>query len=88
MARELTYVEPLMVKLEPQLKKRLKKRAVEEGTDMSKMVRALIVKELDRLEYEERKRHRHGSTVVDGMAGRGTSGMTTDEIMALTRGED
>ncbi|MFI4984448.1 MAG: AbrB/MazE/SpoVT family DNA-binding domain-containing protein [Solirubrobacterales bacterium] len=35
-----------------------------------------------------RARTRKGKEVVERMIGRGTVKMTTDEIMALTRGED
>jgi AbrB family looped-hinge helix DNA binding protein len=35
-----------------------------------------------------RARTSHGKEVVERMVGRGTVRMTTDEIMALTRGDD
>lgn len=87
MARDLRYEEPLMVKLEPELKKRLKVEAATSGTDMSKMVRAMIVAELDRREQERRLDGDRGARLIEHMRGRATGGMTTDEIMALTRGE-
>lgn len=87
MPKELRYEEPLMVKLEPELKRRLKIEAARSGTDMSKMVREAIVEILDRRESERRKEEGRGRRLVEHMTGRATSGMTTDEIMALTRGE-
>ena len=77
-----------MVKLEPELKRRLKIEAARSDTDMSKMVRTMIVAELDRREAERRKEEGRGRRLVEHMTGRATSGMTTDEIMALTRAED
>jgi hypothetical protein len=89
MARELRYDEPLMVKLEPELKRWLKVEAAASGTDMSKMIRALIVAERERRERAPaHERARRGRRLVEHMTGRATGGMTTDEIMALTRGED
>jgi hypothetical protein len=88
MARELRHDEPLMVKLEPELKRWLKVEAAASGTDMSKMIRALIVAERDRRERLRAKGQGRGRRLVEHMTGRATSGMTTDEIMALTRGEN
>jgi len=34
-----------------------------------------------------RNRHGRGRSIVEHLRGKATSGMTTDEIMALTRGE-
>lgn len=87
MAREMRYEEPLMVKLEPELKKRLKIEAATTGTDMSKMVRAMIVADLDRRERARGQDLERGRRLIEHMRGRATGGMTTDEIMALTRGE-
>jgi hypothetical protein len=88
LARELRYEKPLMVKLEPDLKRWLKVEAAASGTDMSKMIRALILAERDRRERERQKQEGRGRRLVEHMTGRATSGMTTDEIMALTRAED
>jgi hypothetical protein len=88
MARELRYDEPLMVKLEPELKRWLKVEAAASGTDMSKMIRALIVAERERRERAPAEERARGRRLVEHMTGRATGGMTTDEIMALTRGED
>jgi hypothetical protein len=87
-SRRPRYEDPLMVKLEPELKHRLKIEAARSKTDMSKMVRAMIAADLDRRERERRKEEGRGRRLVEHMTGRATSGMTTDEIMALTRGED
>jgi plasmid stability protein len=54
MSREMRYNEPLMVKLEPTLKRRLKIEAARSGTDMSKMVREMILRELESLERQRR----------------------------------
>ncbi len=88
MARELQYHDPLMVKLEPELKKRFKVEAARSGTDMSKIVRDLIAEFLARRERERRKQEGRGRRLIEHMTGRATSDMTTDEIMALTRGEE
>jgi len=48
--RELQFEQPLMVKLTPQLKRRLKIEAVRQNTDMSKMVRQAIEEHLDKIE--------------------------------------
>jgi predicted transcriptional regulator len=87
MTRELRYDQPLMVKLEPDLKRRLKIEAAASGTDMSKMVREMIANELDRRERERRRDEGRGKRLVEHMRARATGKMTTDEIMALTRGE-
>ena len=86
MARDVAF-EPLMVKLEPDLKRRLKLAAVEHGTDMSKMVRRAIVEHLDHLDRRRRADETRGRRLVEHMRGRGTVQLSTDEITALTRGE-
>ena len=87
MTRESRYEEPLVVKLEPELKRWLKVEAAASGTDMSKMIRALIIAERDRRERELREQPGRGARMIERMRGRATGGMTTDEIMAFTRGE-
>ena len=87
MTRELVYETPLMVKLDPQLKRRLKLAAVEYGTDMSKLVREAIAAHLDELDRQRRADDTRGRRLVEHMQGRGTVQLSTDEIMALTRGE-
>jgi predicted transcriptional regulator len=54
--RELVLEEPLMVKVEPALKRRLKIEAARMGTDMSKMVRQAIMEHLDRIERRRTSR--------------------------------
>jgi predicted DNA-binding protein len=85
--RGLAYEEPLMVKLPSELKERLKVEAARSRSDMSKIVRDLITDYVKRMEDERRKEEGRGRLLVEHMTGRATSGMTTDEIMALTRGE-
>jgi predicted transcriptional regulator len=87
MTRPLQYAEPLMVKLEPELKERLKIEAARSRTTMSSMVRELLVSDLDRRDRERSRQEGRGARLIEHMRGRATGGMTTDEIMALTRGE-
>jgi plasmid stability protein len=87
MSRDPRYNEPLMVKLEPALKRRLKIEAARNGTDMSKMVREMILRELESLERQRRAEEGRGRAVVEHMRGRATAALSTDEILALTRGE-
>jgi predicted DNA-binding protein len=82
-ADRTAYNELLMVKLPRALKRRLKRAAADRKTDMSKLTREAIEEHLERLERESR-----GKRIVERLRGSGTSGLTTDEIMALTRGED
>lgn len=88
MPKKMVFEEPLMVKLEPELKRWLKIEAAASGTDMSKLIRELLHAERDRRERELRRQEGRGRRLVEHMTGRATSGMTTDEIMALTRAED
>ena len=80
--KKLTYETPIMVKLEPAEKRRLKVQVAREGTDISKLVRRLLREYLDRAEHDA-----PGDRVVERMANTATTGLTTDEIMALTRVE-
>ncbi len=83
MASRAEHAELLMVKLSPKLKRRLKRAAAAQRTDMSKLTREAIEEHLDRLDRMSR-----GERLVERLRGTGTSGMTSDEIMALTRGDD
>jgi predicted transcriptional regulator len=86
MARELVLDTPLMVKLDPMLKRRLKAAAAERRTDMSKLTREAIARYLDELDRQPTP----GGELpewIERMTGTATSGLTTDEIMQLTRGE-
>jgi predicted transcriptional regulator len=82
MARRAAYDELLMVKLPPTLKSRLKRAAAASRTDMSKLTREAIEEHLERLERGERV-HR----MIENARGSADAGLSTDEIMALTRGE-
>ena len=86
MPRQLVLETPLMVKLDKRLKERLKAAAADHHTDMSKIAREAITGYLDEL---DRKRRKEGEVAdwIERMSGAATVRMTTDEIMALTRGE-
>ena len=81
--RQLKYDDPLMVKLEPELKRRFKIQATREGSDMSKVARRLVREYVEKTEGVDAPADR----AVLRMANTATTGLTTDEIMALTRGE-
>jgi hypothetical protein len=81
--RKVTYDKPIMVKLEAAEKRRLKVQVAREGTDVSKLVRRLVHEYLERAENDAA----HADRAVAGMANTATTGLTTDEIMALTRGD-
>jgi predicted transcriptional regulator len=85
MSRELSYDEPLLVKLEIALKRRLKMEAARTGTDMSKITRQALVEYLDRSERRRKRTEGQGGDLVERMRGRATSQLSTEEIMALTR---
>ncbi len=74
--------EHFIVRLDADLKKRLKVRAALSHTDMSKIAREAIANHLRALERADR-----GRQIVQELSGRAGPGMSTDEIMALTRGE-
>lgn len=38
--------------------------------------------------HERERRYQQALTLIDQLTGKATSGYTTDEIMAMTRGED
>ena len=86
MPRELVLEKPLMIKLDRALKERLKAAAAEHDTDMSKIAREAIARHLDALERQRREPGRVADW-IEQMSGTATVKMTTDEIMALTRGE-
>ena len=75
----------LLVKLDPALKQRLRREAVRQRSTMSRLTRRVLSDYLDGAERAA------SSETFDEWAkrvtGSATSGMTTDEIMALTRGE-
>jgi predicted transcriptional regulator len=86
MPRELVLDTPLMVKLDPTLKRRLKAAAAQRQTDMSKLTREAIARYLDELDRQPTRRGELPEW-IQRMTGTATSGLTTDEIMQLTRGE-
>ena len=83
MPRTAIHEQLLMVKLSPALKQRLKRAAAKHHTDMSKLTREAIVEHLERLDQTQR-----AEAMIRRMTGSATTQMTTDEIMALTRGEE
>ena len=83
MTRQAAYEQLLIVKVPATLKRRLARAAAARHTDMSKLTREAIEEHLNWLERLSR-----GERLVERLRGSGTSGMTTDEIMALTRGDD
>jgi predicted transcriptional regulator len=48
--RELVHEEPLMVRMDPGLKRRLKITAAQQGTDMNRMARTAISEYLDKID--------------------------------------
>jgi predicted transcriptional regulator len=83
MTRQAAYEQLLMVKVPTTLKRRLARAAAARHTDMSKLTREAIEEHLSWIERQGR-----ADAMIERMTGSGTSGMTTDEIMALTRGDD
>ena len=83
MARQAAYEQLLMVKVPATLKRRLARAAAAHHTDMSKLTREAIEEHLERLD-----RTGKAEAMIRRMTGSATTHMTTDEIMALTRGED
>lgn len=51
--RPLTYYKPLMVKLEPSLKRKLRQAAADYETDMSKITRIALIEYLKNLPPRE-----------------------------------
>ena len=56
MPRTAIHEQLLMVKLSPALKRRLKRAAAKQHTDMSKLTREAIVEHLERLDQTARAR--------------------------------
>jgi predicted transcriptional regulator len=74
--------ESLLIKIDPRLKQQLRREAKRRGTSMSMLTRQVLREYLEEIEAQE-----DFSRWLDSIRGSATSGMTTDEIMALTRGE-
>ncbi|MHB1244601.1 MAG: hypothetical protein ACYC1P_14555 [Gaiellaceae bacterium] len=73
------------MKLDPALKRRLKLEASLGLTSMSELTREALIAHLDRIEAGRRGGRLRGERLVERLRGRATSGLTTDEIMLLTR---
>ena len=74
--------ESLLIKIDRHLKEQLRREAARRRTTMSKLTRRILRDYL--AEVEAREDFARWAETVRGSA---TGGMTTDEIMALTRGE-
>jgi predicted transcriptional regulator len=74
--------ESLLIKIDADLKQQLRREATRRGTSMSKLTRRVLRDYLDEIEAQE-----DFSRWLDRARGSATTAMTTDEIMALTRGE-
>ena len=74
--------ESLLIKVDSGLKRQLRREATRQGTSMSKLTRRVLRDYLDDIEAQE-----DFSRWLDRIRGSATVRMTTDEIMALTRGE-
>jgi predicted transcriptional regulator len=74
--------DTLIVRLDPQVKRRLAVRAAGDRTNMSEIARQAIEARLDELDRADRAQR-----MIERAAGSAGPGMSTDEIMSLTRGE-
>jgi predicted transcriptional regulator len=74
--------ESLLIKIDAQLKQQLRREATRRRTTMSKLTRRILRDYLDEIEAQE-----EFARWAESVRGTATGGMTTDEIMALTRGE-
>jgi len=74
--------ESLLIKLDADLKQQLRREASRRGTSMSKLTRRVLRDYLEEIEAQE-----DFARWAESVQGTATGGMTTDEIMALTRGE-
>ena len=74
--------DTFIVRLDPQVKRRLAVRAAGDRTNMSEIARQAIEARLDELDRADRAR-----LMIERAAGSAGPGMSTDEVMSLTRGE-
>ena len=74
--------DSLLLKIDPQLKEQLRREAARRGTTMSKLTRRVLREYLDEVEAKE-----SFARWLEEVRGTAPPGLTTDEIMALTRGE-
>ncbi len=77
--------DSLLVKLDPRLKQRLRHEAARQRSTMSRLTRRVLSDYLD--DAERAGANESFAEWAERVTGSATSGMTTDEIMALTRGE-
>ena len=78
--------DSLLVKVDRGLKQQLRREAARQGTTMSRLTRQVLRNYLDEAEEAAERESSFGDW-LDRARGSATTGMTTDEIMALTRGE-
>lgn len=74
--------ESLLIKIGFNLKQQLRREARRQGTSMSQLTRRVLRDYLDEVEAQE-----DFARWLESARGSATTAMTTDEIMALTRGE-
>jgi hypothetical protein len=74
--------DTLIIKIDPRLKQLLRDEAKRRRTSMSMLTRRVLREYLEEIEARE-----EFSRWLESVRGSGTSGLTTDEIMELTRGE-
>jgi hypothetical protein len=75
-------MDKLLIQIDPGLKQQLRREAQRRGTTMSNLTRRVLRDYLDEVEAKE-----DFAGWVERVRGTATTGLTTDEIMALTRGE-
>jgi predicted transcriptional regulator len=74
--------ESLLIKIDRTLKQRLRQEAARRRTTMSKLTRRILREYLDEIEAQE-----DFTRWAESVQGTATGAISTDEIMALTRGE-
>ena len=74
--------ESLLIKVDSPLKEQLRREARRQRTSMSKLTRRVLRDYLEDVEAQD-----DFARWVDEIRGTAPPGLTTDEIMALTRGE-
>lgn len=74
--------DKLLVDLGPHMKQQLRREAKRRGMPMSALTKKVLREYLDEIEAQE-----EFSRWLERVRGSAPPGMTTDEIMALTRGE-
>jgi hypothetical protein len=74
--------DSLLIKIDRVLKEQLRREAARRSTTMSKLTRRILREYLDEIQAQE-----EFARWAESVQGTATAGLTTDEIMALTRGE-